>query len=186
MNRQIKKYNDEYITDISGSSKDGVIYIGDWYVFEKDSSTVFKAKICILILSLLSALLFGVAGFLDAQASFTAYVFMPYIITFLPIVYSVADGFKLISYDDKLTHKQYDKSVVNLKHTSIATIVLSILSLIGNIVMYIMAIGFDKFQIKNIYYDIIFTLCVAAILISNIFIFFVRKNLKCETIKNEN
>ncbi len=186
MNRQIKKYNDEYITDISGRSKDKVIYIGDWYVYEKDRSAVLKSKTAVAVLAVISMLLFAAAGFLDAQASFTAYVFMPYIITFLPIAYSIADGFKLLSYGDKLTHKQYDKTVVNLKHTSLATIVFSGLSLVGNAVMYVLAFGFDKLQINNIFYDIVFTVCVSVIMILNIFIYFVQKNLKCKTIKNEN
>lgn len=186
MNRQIKKYNDEYINDISGRTKDGVIYIGDWYVYEKDVSAVFKSKIGVIIISLLSMVLFVVAGFLDAQASFTAYVFMPYIVTFLPMAFSVADGFKLMSYGDKLTHKQYDKTIVNLKHTAIATAVFAALSLIGNTVMYILAFGFDKIEIKNLGNDIIFTLCVLMILVLNILLHFVRKNLICKAVKNEN
>lgn len=188
MNRQIKKYNDEYITDISasGRAEDRVIYIGDWYVFEKDEQTVKKAKITALVASVASLILFGVAGFLDAQASFTAYVFMPYIIAFLPIVYSVADGFKLLSYKDRMTHKQHDKTVVNLKHTSLATIILASLSLAGNAVMYILAFGFSKIEIKSIASDIIFSCCIIVILILNILLSFAQKNLICKTEKNKN
>lgn len=186
MNRQIKKYNDEYITDISGRSKDGIIYVGDWYVFKKDKAFVKKSKAAVIALTLLSAVLFVVAGFLDAQASFTAYVFMPYIIAFLPIVFSVADGFKLLSMGDRITHKQYDKTVVNLRHTSLAASVLSGLSLLGNTVMYVLGFGFDKIQIKHPSQDVVFTLCVALILVSNILVYFVQKNFECETKKNEN
>ena len=185
MNRQIRKYNDEYITDISGKAKDGVIYIGDWYVFENDAKTVLRAKLLATVFSLLSAVLFVAAGFLDAEASYTAYVFMPYIITFLPIVFSVADGFKLLSFGERLTHKQYDNTVVNLRHTSLATAILSGLSLIGNAVMYISGLGFDKILFRHLTQDIIFTICILAILILNILVYFVQKKLACKTVKNE-
>lgn len=185
MNRRIKKYNDEYIRDISGAAKDGVIYIGDWYVFENDRKTVKKGKIGAVITSVLSIVLFVIAGFLDAKASFTAYVFMPFIVSFLPIVYSVADGFKLMSYGEKLTHKQYDKTVVNLKQTSLANIILSSLALLGDAVMYAMAYGFDKIEIETPTLDIVFTLCLSAILLLNVLLYSFSKKLVCAPVKNE-
>lgn len=175
MRKSDKKYAGEYMLNPSASkfSSDGVIYTGKWYHFVRDEKTVKRTKILFFILSIIEMGVFILGGLYDTTASFTPYVFIPFIIMFLPLALNIGCTASSLSFEKKITHKQYDKKIVAQKNYSYAATVLSAVTLTGNTVMY--------FVKKDVIFskDIVFTLSVAIILILSVFSIKNYKNIDC-------
>ena len=175
MRKRDKKYADEYLVNPSASrySSDSVVYIGKWYYFIKDETVVKRTKIILFIISVLNMALFAVGGLWETEASFTPYVFLPYIIAFLPIALSIGTTATALSFEKKITHKQYDKKILVQKAYSYALIVICTFTLICNLVMYFLK---DDIVIGE---DIVFSLCVVLITVLSAVSLKLQKNMKC-------
>lgn len=175
MKKSDKKYAGEYYVSPSASkfSDSGVEYIGKWYFFKNDEKTVKRAKIFLFVFSLLAMVLFALGGLIDGRAAFTAYVFLPFIIMFLPLALEIGCTVSVMKFGEKLTHKQYDKKITGQKNYLYACAVFSALTLIANIIMYFS----DKPE--NMGRDIIFTLCSLGIFILTLLSLKMLKKLEC-------
>ena len=62
------------------------------------------------------------------------YVMLPYAAALLPIAFMLADVYRIARYQKPMTLKQYDHSVLQLKAVTVATLTLSAVSAVGDIV----------------------------------------------------
>ena len=178
MSKLDKKYAGEYVLNPSAGrgSPDRILYIGDWYIFDKDKKTVKKGKVLSFSFALFSAALFIFCGFLDCSANFTPYVFLPFVILFLPICFLLYNSFMLFFLGEKLTHKQFDKNVAALKRYAVAVSAISSLSLVCDILMYFIS------ESKNLRNDIVFTIGLIFIVVFSAFCVKIQQYLTCSQI----
>ena len=178
MRKSDKKYAAEYMLNPSASkfSGENVVYIGKWYYFILDEKKVKNTKILLCALSILQMFLFIAAGIYDTLATFTPYVFVPYIFLFLPLAMNIGCTASALSYKVKITHKQYDKKILVQKYYNISVLIISSAVLICDCVMLIL----NKEDLKPTE-DLVFTLFVAIIDISSYVSLKNHRKLLCTT-----
>ena len=128
-----KKYLNDYVPGDHGYK-----YIGEYYRYTLERRVQKKFWI---IDSLFAIALWGVfifTGYIQAEGTRQIYVVLPYACAFLPLCLMLGDLVKIMVYKGDLTKKQYEGSVVQLRRVTIAVIVLSIGSSIGQIIYIFM------------------------------------------------
>lgn len=149
----------KYLEDYEKTGAGGFEYTKQYYCFKL---TVMQ-KAAYLAFMLVNAAAFIYAGLLNNGGSRVFYIVLPYAAMLLPLMFMLADVYKILTNEGKMTRKQYDKSFVQLKHMTAAAIVFSAAAFTGTAVCL-----FNVYSFK----DLIFALCSAAILIfSSIFVY---------------
>ena len=121
-----KKYLSDYVPGDNGYK-----YIGEYYRFKLERSSQRKFWIYNSLFAIVLWVVFILTGFIQAEGSRQIYVVLPYACAFLPLCLMLGDLVKIMVYKGDLTKKQYEGSVVQLHRVTIAIIVLSIVSSIG-------------------------------------------------------
>jgi hypothetical protein len=135
-NTMKKHYKDyELVTkELSdGKIKQVAEYRGKFYICMLSSKKLSRVKLYLLALVLCSGATVMGAGFLNTPSSRVAYVALPYVSLFLPIAYSIMGTVGFIKSSNKLKHAEYLETKVRIFRSSIWQIVLSSLTLIGEI-----------------------------------------------------
>lgn len=163
----MKKYYKDYKL-VSKKMPDGkikqvAVYIGKYYICRLNETEFRKFKLYFLTLVLCSGTAAIGAGFLNNPGSRVAYVALPYVSLFLPIVFSFLGTIGFITSGIKLEQAAYDKTKIRLYRSTIWQIVLSSIALLGDILFII--IEKDKDIIST---ELIFTGSMLLILVLNI------------------
>lgn len=124
------KYNADYVQNESGK----YVYTGVYYSFNLSSGKLKFLKIVYFLISLFMFALFAAGGFLNTPGSRIMYVILPYVLMFLPLAFILSDTVKIILSENRMTYKQYDRSVLQLKRACIALIAVSGIALAGEII----------------------------------------------------
>lgn len=170
----MRKHDRAYLGDytLSPGTSDDWIYTGKKYVYSSQGAAK-TAVTAMSVLSALSLLLFFAAGIADNRASFTPWVFLPYVVCFLPLAFLFGNSVSLFRIRGYLTRKQYEKNVLGEKRLSVLLTVPAAVSLAADAVMYfVSARDFRP-------WDIVFSLECVLLLATGIAGAALSKNLAC-------
>ncbi|MBP5608287.1 MAG: hypothetical protein J6X66_08490 [Lachnospiraceae bacterium] len=137
--------------DTKGRFKDVFFYTGDYHELSFDLKTKKRIQLSCLLFGLLffSALL--LPGLLNQPSSRSILVCLPYVFMFLPLIFYFSGVFSFFQASLLLTRERFDKSVLRMKHSAVALLVLAIISLICGIRWMIMNKGGSSPSAEIIY-----------------------------------
>lgn len=121
------KYNELFIPGPRGD----YIYVGPTYELDMDKALRSKLRLLYALLAVVMAGAFILAGFISDPAARKWYLLGPYAFLFLPLAFTIKDMFWIIVSTDDMNQWDYDKSVVQLKRSSLVTLGLSAFSFGG-------------------------------------------------------
>jgi hypothetical protein len=134
----MKKYYKDYKlvkkTLPNGKTKEVAEYIGRYYICQLSETEIKRHKLYYFALTLCSSATVIGFGFLNNPGSRIAYVALPYVSLFLPMVYMIIGTIGFIGSGMKLEQAVYDKTKIRIRRSIIWQIALSFLSGIGNVV----------------------------------------------------
>ena len=161
------KYIGSYVRNLRGEYE----YTGAYFKIDMPADSLKRIKIQSIILAGAIAVLFILAGLTNAPSSRVMYVMLPYAAAMLPIAFMLAAVYRIARYQKPMTLKQYDHSIVQLKTVTIATLILTAISAVGDIV-YILFFCAAGDIIRELFY---LTACVGIIAVSVALFMFQRK-----------
>ncbi len=125
--------------DKKGKTKKCFIYIGKYYSisFEHGKYTRYKIVSAVIIFMIFG--LFFTGATLNNESSRIFYIAIPYISIFLPASLLAGGLFNLCISPEKMTEKQYAKSIVRMKNSTLAIMILSISSTVGDLIFSIIS-----------------------------------------------
>lgn len=145
-----KKYVNEYkqyTTEKNGRLKDEAKYIGDYYSLGEDEAGFKKIRMYHAVTTVLAFALWVAAGVLNNDLSRQMYVVLPFAAALLPIMLSIGNAFKLMTSNNRMTHITYDKTVLNLKYCTAASLILFAGTLLGS---SIFAVGAGEIKTNDL------------------------------------
>ena len=166
---------------MSSYSLDGsgeYVYTGKYYVFTADDAVLRRAKRAALMLSILSAAALLVTGLFNFEGSRIFYVIIPYVFMFLPAYLTLSSAMRLMGISDKLTDKQANILVFRLKHASFSLVLLSCISLFGEICFMLWGACADASG------EIAFLAGCAIVSMLNYVLFYISRRYLCIKISN--
>lgn len=113
----------------------------DFLVLPFSPSQKRKKSIENLLFCLLLLFLQILGGVLNPSSSRTAWIFYPYVIVFLPIVYFFSGAGSFFKLSEKLSRKEWEKSLARCKHSGIVLLVLSVINALLELVYIILNRG---------------------------------------------
>ena len=127
--------------DAKGRFKDVFFYTGEYHELQFDLKTKKKIQFICLIFGLLMLAALLVPGLLNQPSSRSVMVCLPYVLIFLPLIFFFFGVFSFFQASLLLTRERFDKSVLRMKHSAIAIIVLVVISAICGTIWFIMNKG---------------------------------------------
>lgn len=132
----MKKYYKDYkpVTKVQtqGQLKQEVEYIGSYYYYKLTKEELKKKKIQYGIHELIIAMILLGVGFLDNPGNRMFYVVLPYVGMFLPTAYSILGVILFIKSKNKMEYATFDKSRNRIYRSTIACIILGIMTIVGD------------------------------------------------------
>ncbi len=137
--------------DAKGRFRDVFFYTGEYHELKFDLKTKAKVRgICLIYgISFLAALI--VPGLLNQPSSRSIMVCLPYVFMFLPLIFFFFGVFSFFQAPLLLTRERFDKSVLRMKHSAVAFLVLDIISVICAVIWCVMNKGGEA-PLKEIIY----------------------------------
>jgi hypothetical protein len=129
-----KKGRRKYLDHYALGPDDKYSYTGVHFRFDMPAGLLKRTRIIYIILAAATAAIYVAGGLPDMEGNRILYVMLPYIVTFLPLAFMVIDTVKIAFLPDMFTEKQYDRSVLQMKRSSIAVLAAACLAFIGDIV----------------------------------------------------
>lgn len=150
------------------------VYRGDWFRLLTDDEQTKKSKGLFLILTLLIAVFYLGALFLNTPCTRVMYVMLPFAAMCFPIFYMVTALVELLRYKGKSDRERKDIISTRFSSTSVICMVFSGGSFIGHIINWIL----NGEQTS----DIVFLGFTAAVLVASIAVFSQKHRLVMEKI----
>lgn len=148
----MKKYYKDYKLVLktlpNGKVKEVAEYVGRYYICRLNKTEIKRHKLYYIALALCSSATVIGLGFINNPGSRIAYVALPYVSLFLPMVYMIMGTIGFIYSGEKLEQATYDKTKVRIYRSTIWQMALSSLSAIGNIVFTLLK-GSSDSLLKN-------------------------------------
>jgi len=164
------KYLGSYVQNLSGEYE----YTGAYFKIDVPADSLKRIKLWCAVMAGSIAVLFILAGLINASSSRVMYVMLPYVATLLPVAFMLADVYHIARYQKPMTLKQYDHSVLQLKAVTVATIALTAISAVGDIV-YILFFCASEHIVRELLY---LTACIGMTAVS-IALFMYQRNIIC-------
>lgn len=115
--------------------KDGkYVYVGKYYRFQLEPAQLRRFRVAYSILAVAVVLFFVLAGFSEYASSRTWYVVIPFTACAIPGAFLVLDTVRICRSPERMTRKQYNESVVQHKWASIYLLILSLITVVGDVV----------------------------------------------------
>ena len=127
--------------DAKGRFKDVFFYTGEYHELKFDLKTKKKIQGICLIFGVLMLAALIIPGLLNQPSSRSLMVCLPYVCMFLPLIFFFSGIFSFFQASLLLTRERFDKSVLRMKHSTIALLVLAVISVICEIVWLILNKG---------------------------------------------
>lgn len=144
--KYLTDYSLNYEPDKKGNLKAVPVYKGTYYGFEKDDATVRKAKWFITAMLICGTIVYIIPLLLEEVCTKKFYVLVPYALCVFPIFFAYGSLFKVIFAKDKVTREHKDKAQPRLKGMCFLSMLLAVLSLVGQVVFAIN----EVFSFKNV------------------------------------
>lgn len=80
------------------------------------------------------------AGFINQTSSHYFWIFYPYILAFLPCVYFLTGAYSLFGLNEKISKKQWDKSLGRCRNSVLGLLIVSVLNCILEVIFIIINI----------------------------------------------
>jgi hypothetical protein len=172
MKKYFKDYNLVTESRENGISNQRAEYKGKYYICQLNKVETVKNKLYLFTLALCSGAVLIAVGLLNTSGSKIFYVALPYVGMFLPAVFSLLGIVRLITEGNRLEFVAYDKSRNRMYRSSITQIILSSLTIIGDICYFSI-----KENIMNQQREIIFLIGIICVLLFNILLFIILKKV---------
>lgn len=164
------KYLESYVRDLGGD----YTYSGAYFKFDMPEKELRHVKAALAVLTSALAALFVFAGMLNSAGSRILYVILPYAVMLLPILFMLSDIYKIAVIIRPMTRKQYDHSVVQLKRSTVAVIIFSAMSAVGDIIYLLFFCS-----PADVSKELIYLIACLGILITSVFLLSVQRKIKC-------
>ncbi len=136
MNKKKKSYLSDYeIRDVNGKEK--AVYCGDVYKLDVDGSVAKKLKVCFAALALIETGLFIGAGLNNGSATRNLLAILPFIVSFLPLMFTLSGTKLLIDGKAEYTRKEHDRLTSRMLFSLGAMVLLGLISAISAITIVI-------------------------------------------------
>ncbi|NLL72299.1 MAG: hypothetical protein GX237_02080 [Clostridiales bacterium] len=163
----MKKYYKDYKlvskTLPSGRVKQVAEYIGKYYICQLSETNLRRYKSYYFALVLCSCTTAIGAGFINNPGSRIAYVALPHVSLFLPMVYNFIGTIGFMTSKSKLERGTYYKTKIRIRRSTIWQIILSSMAILGDIIY--MIYGLDGNSVQK---ELVFTVCMVLILVINL------------------
>ena len=172
-----RKYTADYRLENSVDPRSGRIvtrpvYRGDWYRFSETREVIARVRRRFFVCTGAAALCFGLALALNAPASRTIYVLVPFALLLFPLYYTAAGCRRLATAGERVTREHRDKIYDRLCSSTLFLMVFSAASAAGNAVRWITAGESAR--------DVLFLILTAAVFTAGLVMFRARRLLRLE------
>lgn len=182
------RYTEEYrstpYVGANGKSKERFTYIGEWYCPVNEAGE-YKgiviaawAAVIVAVLSTLGAL-FSIPAPLENKWYVVALTF-----SLFPLAYAVMGAARLPSKPEPMEHARFDKSVLRLKHSAVAVLVILALTALGLIAYWILTACGVYAAAPYALGDGIFAGCILLAAAANVLLYAKMKQIKTEVREN--
>lgn len=132
--KYIKDYRLDYIPDKKGNLKAVPVYEGKVYCFQNEGTIVKKAKWYVFAMLLVSLLMYIIPLLLEDVCLKKFYVMVPYAFLVFPVFFAFCGFYRILTAKEENTREHKDKAQPRLKASSFVCLLLSFLSLVGQVV----------------------------------------------------
>lgn len=167
-----KRIAADYERRLDADGKERYVYTGPGFeALLMGRGRVRFLLMCWLVPVLSLAVLVAV-GLLDNDGARRVYIVMPYMILYFPLALLVGDAYKISTGRRRMERREYEKSYLQMRHCTVAVIVLSLVLVVGTAVLLITA---GSGTVRREYF---FMLGIFAILVT--FVLFLRAQLRVQ------
>ena len=161
------RYKDDY-KQVQSLGADGKLrtvtfYDGSYYELPYDEKQFRKNKITCLIFSVTFLLIYLVAGFINPDSSKTAWIVFPYLFIFLPGAFNILAVINLFTLKLRMERAGYEASIIRMKNSSMAILVLAIINIVLDLVFIIINRHTLNFVLEISYIVLLFILIISVI-----------------------
>lgn len=143
---KLNKYNENYkkVTALSDSgkiTKNEYVYIGNYYRLDAGKKNVQLVKAEMAVLAVFIFVIYFSIGFINNAGSHKFYIILPFVISFLPIMFLIIATIQLVLKRGDLNEFDFEKVWLRIKYTCLANIVSFSLSVAGELIFIILQLG---------------------------------------------
>lgn len=164
----MKKYYKDYEmiqkTQANGKVKEEAKYIGDYYISQISKVALNRKKIYHSALSLCSVAIVIAVGILNTPGSRVIYVSLPYVCLYIPAIFSLIGTTQFLGVGERLEYMVYDKTRNRVRKSIGGIIVISLLTIIGDVFFILYRHPIERLQV-----ELIFLTGITILLILNAF-----------------
>ncbi len=169
--RKVKKYKKHFEVFLQenekGKVKHNVLYKGEYYRYDGTKDALGRMKVWYGLLLIGMTGILVAMGLLNNPGSRRLEVTLPYVISFLPLVYAWLGWVRVLRAPERMTYVDYDKGYCRLKRSCAGTAVFGGLILLGEVIFW--GIGDGEFSLRG---EWLFAL--GGLLLSLLSLFFLR------------
>ncbi len=118
-----RKYESEYELTSLIKGKRNYRYRGKWYHIDLDARSYRRFWICQLLLSLVAVGLLVGSGLVPSYSMYAFYAFVPYVLTYLPVLYMLIHALFCPLKNEPMEHIAYDQQYGRQKVYVMASLV---------------------------------------------------------------
>ncbi len=118
-----RKYESEYELTSLVKGKKSYRYRGKWYHIDLDAPSYRRFWVCQLLLSLAAVGLLVGSGLVPSYSMYAFYAFLPYVVTYLPVLYMLIHALFCPLKNEPMEHIAYDQQYGRQKIYVIASLV---------------------------------------------------------------
>ena len=141
------RFRDDYQSTADGK----LTYVGDIYVLPLDDGQKKKTNWINLAFSLVFFVLELWLGMINQDSSRTFWILFPYMFLYLPIAYMFIGVLSYMGAPIRMQRAQYQGSVIRMKHSSMAVILLSVANIVLDIVYMALHAGEIRMATEFVY-----------------------------------
>ena len=122
--KYINDYKKEYIVKPNGKPGLTAVYVGKYYRFTADESTLKKAKVRIAFLTVLAVALTIVPFFYKSVGAKTLFVSLPHVLSLFPLLHLVLGAGSFCFRESPMIREHKDKSEARTVNSAVASMII--------------------------------------------------------------
>lgn len=166
----MKRYADDYenvrTVDERGREKTSVVYRGEYFNLDLDKASLKSFRTLMIALTLVMVALLVGAGFLPSRGLYLAYVAIPYVVCYFPLLYLLTGVVRLPRESAHLRRDEVGLSFDRIRTTSLLLMIFLGIGFLGQIAFLIFLSGGEALG-----WDLLLLLLQALVLGSAVVIF---------------
>ncbi len=136
---------------MKGRYRDVFFYTGEYHELKFDLKTKKRIQGICLIYGILMLAALLLPGLMNQPSSRSLPVCLSYVFMFLPLIFFFFGIFSFFQASLLLTRERFDKSVLRMKHSTVALLLVAVVSLICGIIWFILNKGGEA-PVKELIY----------------------------------